>query len=696
MNNGGSRVLIPNNILKMIQDIKEITGKHSDDDIYATLKECNMDPNETAQRLLYLDTFHEVKKKRDWRKVNVNSRVFEESSWRAGSQGRGFRGGRGNYSSPYISHGGGGGRNASARKDNGVSYRMEKGHKASLTVQERAETNVNPLVTNSNILVNEPTRMSNGNSSHERNPQSSSGVYSVSNPVVVSPLNARDSGVRVIKGEISSPRNSAESGATDPVANRSNTAYDVANNISIKAVDKESLIVEKNLPSEPSQPSSLTATYGSLESSSVHADQSSQQLIGPFKVVASEAATLAVEAGSQSVPELNTSASEDATSKADVKIKKLNISAHQLVIFPEHLQVPEDFKNGLMFGSLDSTFEQCVSYANSPDDRKGSIPAPELLQENDKAPEETSLSNLSLSSTVQEGDYCDNPHSLPLVPYKSAHLEDNVSSGTAPKSEQSKQEIMFSQGVHQYPFVHIGPNYGFPFLQPMLGSQLVQCEGPESQSGNSVVSSTSASTPTATQPAGVGQSPIAVSPPQFPVLRHPYPPNYFPFGPYLPSFYLASNSQQFLGHSGLPQQPSTVNVYLAPPPPPPAPGVKFSVPQGKPGINTGNMTQYGVPSAYNSYSPGPAATSANSTGNEGIAASGLKNNVYTTVLQGEGPFVRLPASGRDILHSNAFYNHLPHGQLVAFPPPRAGPMPFSGIYHPTQTIAATSTAHPLL
>ncbi|KAL6999429.1 dynamin GTPase [Sarracenia purpurea var. burkii] len=36
---------------------------------------------------------------------NVNSRVFEESSWRAGSQGRGFRGGRGNYSSPYISHG---------------------------------------------------------------------------------------------------------------------------------------------------------------------------------------------------------------------------------------------------------------------------------------------------------------------------------------------------------------------------------------------------------------------------------------------------------------------------------------------------------------------------------------------------------------------------------------------------------------
>ncbi|KAL6990763.1 hypothetical protein U1Q18_008884 [Sarracenia purpurea var. burkii] len=45
---------------------------------------------------------------------------------------------------------------------------------------------------------------------------------------------------------------------------------------------------------------------------------------------------------------------------------------------------------------------RCVSYVNSPDDRKGSIPAPELLQENDKAPEETSLSNLSLSSFKKE------------------------------------------------------------------------------------------------------------------------------------------------------------------------------------------------------------------------------------------------------------------------------------------------------
>lgn len=54
---GASRVSIPNNLKKTIQDIKEIAGEHSDEDIYAMLKECSMDPNETAQKLLYLGIY---------------------------------------------------------------------------------------------------------------------------------------------------------------------------------------------------------------------------------------------------------------------------------------------------------------------------------------------------------------------------------------------------------------------------------------------------------------------------------------------------------------------------------------------------------------------------------------------------------------------------------------------------------------
>ncbi|XP_022717224.1 uncharacterized protein LOC111275888 [Durio zibethinus] len=65
----GSRVSIPDNVRETIQSIREITGKqHSDEEIYAVLKEFSMDPNETAQKLLYLDTFYEVKRKRDKKK----------------------------------------------------------------------------------------------------------------------------------------------------------------------------------------------------------------------------------------------------------------------------------------------------------------------------------------------------------------------------------------------------------------------------------------------------------------------------------------------------------------------------------------------------------------------------------------------------------------------------------------------------
>lgn len=48
---GGTQIL-PARVRKTIQSIKEIVGNHSDADIYVALRETNMDPNETAQKLL--------------------------------------------------------------------------------------------------------------------------------------------------------------------------------------------------------------------------------------------------------------------------------------------------------------------------------------------------------------------------------------------------------------------------------------------------------------------------------------------------------------------------------------------------------------------------------------------------------------------------------------------------------------------
>ena len=49
-NNGISG--IPSGSRKMVQSLKEIVNNCTEQEIYAMLKECNMDPNETVNRLL--------------------------------------------------------------------------------------------------------------------------------------------------------------------------------------------------------------------------------------------------------------------------------------------------------------------------------------------------------------------------------------------------------------------------------------------------------------------------------------------------------------------------------------------------------------------------------------------------------------------------------------------------------------------
>uniref|UniRef100_A0A6N2NEA2 GBF-interacting protein 1 N-terminal domain-containing protein n=1 Tax=Salix viminalis TaxID=40686 RepID=A0A6N2NEA2_SALVM len=144
MSGGGVRVSIPGNVRKTIQNIKEIAGNHSDEEIYAMLKECSMDPNETAQKLLYQDPFHEVKRKRDRKKENTNNREFGDSRWRSGMQGRGSRGGRPSFSSSHTSHDIGGGRNSVAGRDNGTNHVAKKGAGSSLLASEEKHKETTP------------------------------------------------------------------------------------------------------------------------------------------------------------------------------------------------------------------------------------------------------------------------------------------------------------------------------------------------------------------------------------------------------------------------------------------------------------------------------------------------------------------------------------------------------------------------
>ncbi|KAI8568265.1 hypothetical protein RHMOL_Rhmol02G0184600 [Rhododendron molle] len=71
-NGGGGVQSIPAASSKMVQSLKEIVNC-PESEIYAMLKECNMDPNEAVNRLLSQDPFHEVKSKREKKKENKDT-----------------------------------------------------------------------------------------------------------------------------------------------------------------------------------------------------------------------------------------------------------------------------------------------------------------------------------------------------------------------------------------------------------------------------------------------------------------------------------------------------------------------------------------------------------------------------------------------------------------------------------------------
>ncbi|GMP73813.1 hypothetical protein CsSME_00031433 [Camellia sinensis var. sinensis] len=94
-NNGGGLQSIPAASRKMVQSLKEIVNC-PELEIYAMLKDCNMDPNEAENRLLSQDPFHVVKSKREKKKEN---KEITESRFRGfgNSSSRGGRGGTDRY-----------------------------------------------------------------------------------------------------------------------------------------------------------------------------------------------------------------------------------------------------------------------------------------------------------------------------------------------------------------------------------------------------------------------------------------------------------------------------------------------------------------------------------------------------------------------------------------------------------------------
>ncbi|CAI9772589.1 unnamed protein product [Fraxinus pennsylvanica] len=220
-----------------------------------------------------------------------------------------------------------------------------------------------------------------------------------------------------------------------------------------------------------------------------------------------------------------------------------------------------------------------------------------------------------------------------------------------------------------------------------------------------LVLSTAAPTSIATQASGIMQNSITASQQPLPVFQQPtgvhlphYPPNYFPYGPYLSPFYVPQPAiHQFLSNSAFPQQPQTGTVY----PTPPGAATKYSISQYIQGPNAGNATHIGMPGNYGTYGlpmPNYASSSATTVDNlmssEDISPQS-KENINVSSQQGEGSSLWFTTPSQDIstLQAGSFYN-LPQGQL-AFSPTQPGQGAFTGIFHSVQPVTS-ATVHPLL
>ncbi|XP_052482108.1 GBF-interacting protein 1-like isoform X1 [Gossypium raimondii] len=710
----GSRVSIPDNAKKTILSIREITGKqHSDEEIYAILKECSMDPNETAQKLLYMDTFHDVKRKRDKKKEASVLFFSMGENKTAGTQRRGGCGSRGNY---YTLSGkdAGGGKNAFARRENGVNRTADRGSMPSPASQKVKNNAALQMTKTSTAISNGSTILPNGISSHGRGPQSSiNGIISetkdslpVNKPKTISaqtavreppaPIPAQSFG-SLIKGQEKSASNlsTSSTSATSPIVSRDSVAVDtIQSEVGLQQEAAELNRIQGNKQVRWDMDISKTEKMASEVSISMHGEEE------PSK---SEVA----EQVKQSMPVEQVVTSEVAavTDKANPQLlADSNVHNGQHVIFPTHFQVSEALKNGLTFGSFDASFGQVSKHNNLTDLEINTARPVETSQGVDETVGEPSSRSQGILPAGEGGNA--DQQQAPRELEKVTESDGNVSSDTNLKVDQSNHEMHLHPDSNQSTIPNV-PCYGLGFL-PASTTNVPQFDGPEARphdvsrltnfiSGNPPAPSGSSTPPI--------QSSVAAAPQAVHLFRQPFPPNYFPYPHYLSPFYMHP-MHQFLNPTGLPQQPSTGNVYMPPGVTPP--GVKFPLPQFKPGTNAGNPAHLAIPSGYGPLTsppigfnlPLPSVTSGSSSSKEDIAALQLKENqIYTTGPLNESSALWMPAPGQDLsnLQVNSLYNLSLHGPQLPFSPAQAGHGAFAGLYQsPPQTMAAPSNVNTLL
>ncbi|XP_074272477.1 GBF-interacting protein 1 isoform X2 [Silene latifolia] len=516
MSSGIKASSIPNNVKKMIQNLKEIYLNHTDDEIYSMLKECNMDPNETAQKLLHQDTFHEVKRKRE-RKSETNREIV--NSTRSGPPGRGGRGGRGYHSSHFSVQDAGDARNTG--KENGFNHTSSRaGTIPSLpAAQEGKRKDKGSSVID---VANGPIGVLSGENGHEETsnvlpgsvtkqteassrPRSRSGgikrekvqstsaatlsnvCSSVFDPVLVPTSDTRVPAVGAIKREVGIQRSAAQLKTNVFAEHKSNASklggksHGAGKNQATEVLQSSSL---NHGGSSSSRPSS---NYGSRSQQGMGSQKvgpnkewkpkptNTNAVPGPKAPPASECSTILLETSTHSQPIEKTVGSEEVTNKLQQELENLHVRDGQHVIIPSHIHVPDAVRTGLSFGSFDTAFVVSPKHSTEPEN-KDSKSISVAHQGKDDLVEEQATSCQNTLTPEEEVEPAD-CSSMPEQAETLSSIDVSAPSSSVPDFSESKETAVDPQNSS----VHISASYSFDVMPPMLGNQLGQMGGSETQ-----------------------------------------------------------------------------------------------------------------------------------------------------------------------------------------------------------------------
>ncbi|XP_062195471.1 GBF-interacting protein 1-like [Phragmites australis] len=506
----GGRVSIPAGARRTVTDIKEIAGGHSDEEVYAMLRECNMDPNETAQRLLLQDTFHEVKRKRD--KKKEGSKEPSDTRWRPAVQGRGGKSGRGNYISRNLANSNDPAeRSAIAGKENGINQITEKSSGSTPTINTNMDTKT------SSSAPSLPSGLSNGPSQLvdpaavvvTNSSAVGDAIKSDSTALVDMKGGLPSEGVVTVVGP-NAPQSLKSASASDPVLVCSINFHNygdvgaprqaVGSKMSVEHKVGHDLPADNKGSSQQSGSSSFGRS-GSRPSSSY--SSRSQQSFGsqkvmpnkewkpkPTRTTASQATEnaiipndvpLAADTVPQSAP-ISNSVSKENLLKVEKSLNDLQLSDKQHVIIPDHLQVSESEKYGLSFGSFNAGFQQTLSSSDPECAKSSFLPEYDSFQELSGIDDEPQSMprDQSSSSTAQE-EAVHVPQQLPstkLENYSPSAVENSSISST--ELDQRRDDSATSR-LPQSTVVHTAPSYSAFGLAPQShGDQITMIEKSES------------------------------------------------------------------------------------------------------------------------------------------------------------------------------------------------------------------------